>query len=159
MQFMKRISLIMSVIVLLLLNACNRAPAPAKIGQKLDYKGFELTVLDVRTANDFPGARKARAGYNLVAVQVAVENTGGRSGAHWDPLHTRLIDRTSGAQHKAHTTGMEPQLNAMNDLAKGQPLKGWVTFEVPDNSSALNFEYELPTSFDHVILKVQLDKG
>lgn len=158
MRSMKRFALFVSVLALLFSSACNRAPAPGKVGQKLDYKGFELTVLDVRVSDDLPGARKARAGYNLVAVQVGIENSGGRSGAHWDPAHTRLIERSTGAQHKARTTGMEPQLPAVSDITKGQPLTGWVTYEVPDNARALNFEYELPSSFDHLILKVMLDQ-
>lgn len=156
---MKKSAMLLCVATMIILAACNRIPGPVGVGQTVMYKGFEMTVKDVQIASDLQGARKARAGNNLVAVQVTIVNRGGKSGAHWDPAHSRVIDRATGTQHKAHTTGLEPILTAVSDLTKSQPIEGWVTYEVPASAKSLNFEYELPVSFDHVILKVMLDRN
>lgn len=153
---MKRRSL--ALLLILTLMGCNRAPDTGKLGQRLEYKGFAMTVTAVEFGDDFDGARKARAGYTLATVEILVENPGGRAGAHWDPEHARLIERSNGDANQHRTQGRTPVLGARLDIPQGELLRGWLTFEVPDRARALTFVYETPRAFDNVKLSVDLDK-
>ncbi len=149
---MKRILLLC---LALTLTACGaRAPGIGTVGQKLEYKGFALTVSAVETATDYPDARAARAGYKLVAVEILAESSVAR-GAHWDPDHSRLATR-DGTLHQARATGKSPPALVLRDIPSGSSVKGWVTYEVPSGTRVARFEYELPSAFDNVILKVEL---
>jgi hypothetical protein len=132
-----------------------RVPGVGKVGQKLEYKGYALTVLSVDTADDYSGARAARAGNKLVAVEVLVES-GVARGAHWDADHSRLATR-DGTLHKARSTGKAPVAQPVQDIPKGASVRGWVTYEIPKGIRVARFEFELPSAFDNVILKVELD--
>ena len=51
-----------TISLVLVLSACARPPGPGKVGDRLEYKGYRMTVTNVETAKDFPGARRASAG-------------------------------------------------------------------------------------------------
>ena len=141
------------ITLMLLLAACAKVPAPGKVGQKLEYKGYAMTVTAFEEANDYDSTRKARAGYKLIAVEVFVES-GGKN-VTISPPHTRLVDGSQ-REYKARTTGKEPVLTETTDIPKGESKRGWITYEVPDGVRVLTFVNTLPKEFNHAELVVKL---
>lgn len=144
------------VATLLLLTACAAAKPPpvGTEGQKLQYRDYALTVTAVDTAPDFPGARKARAGNKLVAVEILIESTAAK-GVHWDPDHARLVTR-DGVAHRARNSGKTPAIERALNIARGESLRGWVTYEVPAGTRVARFKFEAPQEFDNVMFEVEL---
>lgn len=133
--------------------ACHRVPAPGKVGERIEYRGYALTVLHAERAEDFPGARRARQGDTLVAVEVLVESN--TSDVKVSPEHMWVAE-PGGKAFKPHKTGREPILQENNAVPKGGRAQGWLTFEVPSGTTTLRFVNELPKEFDHAELKVDL---
>jgi hypothetical protein len=125
-----------------------------KLSQKLEYRGYIMTVTAMQFADDFATTRKAREGYKLVAVEVQVES-GLNKGVHFSPAHTRLLDG-SRREYKPRATGKTPVLQEAFDIPKGASVRGWLTFEVPAGVRVLTFENELPQTFGYVVLQVRL---
>lgn len=141
---------------LLLLTACATAKPPpvGTEGQKLQYREYALTVTAVETAQDFPGARKAREGNKLVAVEILIESMADK-GVHWDPDHSRLVTR-DGVARKARSSGRAPLIERRLNIARGASLRGWVTYEVPSGTRVARFKFEAPNEFDNVMFEVEL---
>lgn len=143
--------------LLLLLTSCLQpAPTAGKLGQRIDHKGYIMTVTQIDTANDFPNARAAKAGNKLVAVELLVESNL-KSGVHVSPSHIRLIDG-SNRDYKPRTTGKAPLLKEQFDIAKGTSVRGWLTFEVPQGVRKMTLINELPQDFKYVEIKVDLSE-
>lgn len=132
---------------------CSRPPDPAKVGERLDYRGYAMTVTNVQRADDFPGARRARTGDTLIAVELLVE--GNADHVQVSPAHIWVAE-PGGKVFKAHSTGRAPILQAQDGVPKGQRVQGWLTFEVPKDARDLRLVNELPKEFNHVKLKVDL---
>jgi hypothetical protein len=113
-----------------------------------------MTVTAVERADDFPGARRARQGDTLVAVEILVESQS--ADVKVSPAHMWLAD-PSGKAYKPHKTGRAPILDEREQVSKGERVRGWLTFEVPTDARTLRFVNELPQSFDHAELKVNLN--
>lgn len=142
---------------LILLTGCLKAaPTSGKLGQRIDHKGYIMTVATIDIADDFPAARKAREGNKLVAVELIVES-GTRSGVHISPSHIRLVDGSS-REYKPRTTGKAPILKEQFDIPKGTSVRGWLTFEVPTGVRKLTLINELPQGFKYVEIKIALDE-
>ena len=142
---------------LCLLTGCLQpAPTSGKLGQRIDHKGYIMTVAQIDIGEDFPDARKAREGNKLVAVELIVESNA-RSGVHISPSHIRLIDG-SNRDYKPRTTGKAPILKEQFDIAKGTLVRGWLTFEVPKGVRKLTLVNELPQDFKYVEIKIALEE-
>ena len=152
---MKR--LIPFLCTLLLLAACLQpAPTGGKLGQRIDHKGYIMTVTQIEIAQDFPDARKAREGNKLVAVELLVESNA-RSGVHVSPDHIKLVDGSQ-RTYKARSTGKAPILKEQFDIAKGTSVRGWLTFEVPKGVRRMTLVNELPQDFKYVEIAVTLEE-
>jgi hypothetical protein len=143
------------LILFFLLAACAKVPPLGKIGQKLEYRGYAMTVTAVDEAEDFPNARKARAGYKLVAVEVLIESNA--NNVTISPPHTKLVDGSK-RDYNARTTGKEPVMIEQYDIPKGQSVRGWLTYEVPKGVRSLIFVNTLPKEFNHEQLAVRLSE-
>ena len=143
------------IIFAFLLAACAKVPPLGKIGQKLEYKGYAMTVTAVDEAEDFDTTRKARTGYKLVAVEVLIESGG--SNVTISPAHTKLVDGSK-RDYTARTTGKEPVLTEQYNIPKGQSVRGWITYEVPKGVRTLIFVNTLPKEFNHEQLAVRLSE-
>ena len=150
-------NIILSVSLLVLLTGCLQpAPTSGKLGQRIDHKGYIMTVAQIDSAEDFPDARKARAGDKLVAVELIIESNV-RSGVHVSPGHIKLIDG-SGRTYKPRSTGKAPILQEQFDIPKGSLARGWLTFEVPTGVQKLTLINELPQDFKYVEIKIALQE-
>lgn len=137
-----------------LMAACNRPPAPVAVGERVEYRGYVMTVSHVEKAPDFPGARRARQGDTLIAVEIVIESNA--SGVAVSPAHMWVAE-PGGKVFKPHTTGRAPILQEASAVPRGQRVQGWLTFEVPENATNLRFVNELPAAFNHTLLKVNLN--
>ncbi len=136
-----------------ILGACARPPNPGEVGDRLEFRGYVMTVTQVETARDFPGARAARAGNTLIAVEILVESNG--KGVQVSPAHMWVAE-PSGKVYKPRTTGPTPILPERANIPKGQRVQGWLTFEVPEGAKDLRFVNELPKEFNYAKLKVNI---
>lgn len=137
-----------------LLAGCGREPAPGAVGEWLEYRGYAMTVTKVEKAPDFPGARRARQGDTLLAVEILIESHA--AGVVVSPAHMWVAE-PGGKVFKPHKTGLAPILQESSGVAKGQQVRGWLTFEVPEDARNLRFVNELPQEFSHAMLKVNLN--
>ena len=140
-------------VLAVLTTGCSRPPDPGKAGERLDYRGYAMTVTNVERADDFPGARRARAGDTLIAVELLVE--GNTDHVQISPAHIWVAE-PGGKVFRPHSTGRAPILQAQAEVPKGQRVQGWLTFEVPRDARNLRLVNELPKEFNHVKLKVDL---
>ena len=113
-----------------------------------------MTVTNIERADDFPGARRARTGDILIAVEVLIES--GAADVKVSPAHMWIVE-PGGKQFRARKTGRAPILQEHDNVPNGQRVQGWVTFEVPESAKALRFVNELPKEFGHAELKVNLE--
>ncbi len=143
-----------AAVALTALLACNREPAPAAIGQRVEYRGYAMTVTNVEKAADFPGARRARQGDTLLAVEILIESHA--AGVAVSPAHMWVAE-PSGKSFKPHTTGRAPILQEAVTIPEGGQARGWLTFQVPNGATDLRFVNELPAAFGRARLKVNLD--
>ena len=145
------------LIVASLLAACvPPVPGAGKVGQKLEYQGYAITIVAAEFADDFPGARKAREGYTLAALDVIIASDRAKD-VTFRPKYATLVDR-DGGEHAARASGREPALEEVEDLPKGQTRRGWLTYEVPKNARKFQFVYSLPPAMNNADLKVDIDK-
>ncbi len=146
---------IVSVLALVvILVACSRPPEPGKVGDRLEFRGYAMTVTQVEMAKDFPSARAARAGNTLVAVEILVESNG--ANVQVSPAHMWVAE-PSGKVYKPHATGRAPILQERANVPKSQRAQGWLTFEVPENAKDLRFVNELPKEFNYAKLRVNIN--
>lgn len=143
-----------AVLAVSLLAGCSRPPSPVGVGERVEYRGYAMTVSHVEKATDFPGARRARQGDTLIAVEILIESNA--SGVAVSPAHMWVAE-PSGKVFKPHTTGRAPILQETSAVTRGQQVQGWLTFEVPLNATNLRFVNELPAAFNHTLLKVNLN--
>ncbi len=145
------------IIVAGLLGACTPPPPqPGKVGQKLEYQGYAITIVAAEFAEDFPGARKARDGYTLAALDVIVASDRARD-VTFRPKYAKLIG-ADGEEHAARASGRDPALEEVEDLPKGQTRRGWLTYEVPKNARKFQFVYSLPPAMNDADLKFGIEK-
>jgi hypothetical protein len=144
-------------VVASLLGACKPpVPGAGKVGQKLEYQGYAITVVAAEFAEDFPGARKARDGYTLAALDVIIASDRAKD-VTFRPKYARLIG-ADGEVHAARASGRDPLLEEVEDLPKGQTRRGWLTYEVPRNARKFQFVYSLPPAMNDADLKFDIEK-
>lgn len=137
-----------------LLAGCAREPAPGAVGERLEYRGYAMTVTKVERASDLPGARRARQGDTLLAVEILIESHA--DGVIVSPAHMWVAE-PGGKVFRPHKNGLAPILQESKGVAKGQQVRGWLTFAVPESARGLRFVNELPQDFSHAMLKVNLN--
>jgi len=141
--------------LMVMLAACSPPPEPGKVGDRLEFRGYAMTVTQVEMAKDFPDARAARAGNTLVAVEILVESNG--ANVQVSPAAHMWIAEPSGKVYKPRATGRIPILQARANVPKGQRAQGWLTFEIPEDAKDLRFVNELPKEFNYAKLRVNIN--
>jgi hypothetical protein len=117
-----------------------------------DYDQFYDEVLEQYqpeiSANQFidpwvppsPDARP-RAGRRLVAVEVTLEYPAGREASHFvSSTQFKLVD-AEGFVHGAGPIAAEPALPEGLELAPGQKTRGWITFDLEENTDVTALAY------------------
>ncbi len=147
----------LALVVASLVGACKPpVPGTGKVGQKLEYQGYAITIVAAEFAEDFPGARKARDGYTLAALDVIIASDRAKD-VTFRPKYATLVG-ADGEEHAARASGRDPALEEVEDLPKGQTRRGWLTYEVPKNARKFQFRYSLPPAMNDAELRFDLEK-
>ena len=113
-------------------------------------------IVAAEFAEDFPGARKARDGYTLAALDVIIASDRAKD-VTFRPKYATLVG-ADGEEHAARASGRDPALEEVEDLPKGQTRRGWLTYEVPKNARKFQFRYSLPPAMNDAELRFDLEK-
>jgi hypothetical protein len=123
------------------------APAAAKLGKVGDtvtQGDYKITLANAEKNTAYGTFAKAEAGKMFVAIEIIVES-GADTGVSVNPFYCKLTDGDAYA-YNVNAFGKDPSLSSQNDLPKGEKMRGWVTFEVPDTAKDFVFSYS-PISF------------
>jgi len=129
----------------------------AKVGNVIKQGAYELTVNGVETAggghiyNDDLADSTGR----MVYVDLTIDSNADR-GVSVNTLYTRLKD-PDGFTYQPTYSLVKQNLASVNDVAKGDRVRGWVAFKVPSLKDSYVFEYQPLTFGTKVLLKVELD--
>ena len=135
-------------------RATKEAPLIGKVGETLAQGGYLLTVTQVESAENFGDFVNANKGMRLIAVELIVESTANK-GVSVNPMYTSIRD-ADGYEYNGSIFGREPSLKSQNDLPRGEKMRGWVTFEIPEKAKGLMFTYQPITFQNDVRLRVGL---
>lgn len=119
-------------------SAGTSGPGPAddaKVGDSQARENLELTLLKADWRPDLSDSFfKPAQGNKYVSVLVRYEALD--DGANFNIIHWNAFDR-DGTEYDASVLGqIKPDLK-VGQLAAGEKVQGWVTFEVPDDVSQL----------------------
>jgi hypothetical protein len=115
-----------------------------KVGDTITQGDYIITMVSAETATSYGDYTKAGDGKKYVAVEIIVES-GADTGVSVNPFYCKLADGDA-YSYTMTIGGHDPSLSSQNDLAKGEKMRGWVTFEVPETARDFIFSYE-PISF------------
>jgi hypothetical protein len=119
-----------------------------KVGDTITQGDYIITLVKTETATSYGDFSKADAGNKFVSVEIIIES-GAESGVSVNPLYCKLADGDA-YSYTISFFGKDPSLGSQNDLPKGEKMRGWVTFEVPETAKDFIFSYE-PLSFTEKI--------
>jgi hypothetical protein len=97
-------------------------------------------LLEVDLDVEPSGIAKPGEGKKWIAVLAEIEGIAA-TGASYNPLFFTVRD-SDGFEYAFTLFGKEPSLKSSNDLAPGDKVRGWVTFEVPKSATGLTLRYE-----------------
>jgi hypothetical protein len=126
-----------------------------KVGDTIVNGDYIVTLVNVERGEVYSEWSQPDEGNILVAVEIVIES-GADEGVSVNPLYCSLKD-SDGYEYSMYLFGKDPSLGAENDLPKGDKMRGWVTFEVPESAAGFIFSYE-PISFTETI-RIRFELG
>ncbi len=93
-------------------------------------------------------------GNKLVAVEVAYQNNTDDKTISYNPLDWNLFDGEGYSYEVSFMSSKEPSLNS-GDLNPGSKVKGWITFEVQENSKDFKLQF-VPNFWDNDNVEIKL---
>jgi len=128
-------------------------PSPeAGLGDVFEQYGYSLSATAVEDPTTPGMLYEPKEGYKLVAVEIVVGNVSGET-LSVNPLYATLVD-SNGFVYQPELAGRDGQLDIV-DLNAGEKAKGWVAFEVPENTTPASIKY-LVEMFSNKFLQVGL---
>jgi hypothetical protein len=115
-----------------------------KVGDTISQGGYIITVVNAETATSYGEIDKPESGNIFVGVEIIIESAAD-TGVSVNPYFCTLTDGDARSYNPSFV-GNDPLLSSQNDLPKGEKMRGWVTFEVPETAKDFLFLYE-PISF------------
>jgi len=128
-----------------------QAASVGSIGKPVIQQGYNLTVNDVIT-----GQTKSGEPYIAVDVTLTSESDEGVN----SNLFYAKLKSDNGYVYNPTFFGVQPSLDPMNDIPKGERVRGWITFEVSNEKDRGNYTFEYhPLTFSGKSprLRVKLD--
>ena len=119
-----------------------------KVGDTITQGDYIITLASAETATSYGDYNKAGDGKKYISVEIIVES-GADTGVSVNPFYCKLSDGDA-YSYTMTIGGKDPYLSSQNDLPKGEKMRGWVTFEVPEAAKDFIFSYE-PLSFAETI--------
>lgn len=121
---------------------------PTKIfntAEKIEIDGVALTVNSVSNYVPESTFSRAKAGYKLVVVDVTVENLNASASGYANPYNFEVKD-SEGFKYSHDIFGKEPYLSS-DTIAKSEVIRGFLTFEVKEESKGLKLYYNKSWGF------------
>jgi hypothetical protein len=124
-------------------NDLSNGPPPAsadmKVGQTGHTSDFDVTVYGYKDPQPPPtsGVDTPKAGNHYVSVDVQVKNTSSDQQSFSSLLAFHLLDAQN-RQYDETVTTISPSAPE-GEVAKGQAIRGFVVFEVPNGTTGLRF--------------------
>lgn len=113
-----------------------------KTGDVVKKGDFEAAVLsvngDIKSNNQF---EKPEEGKKWFAVEFQLKNNGKESESVSTLIQFKLKDSTNAQYDIAFASNPEPKFPD-GELAAGDTARGWITFEIPPNSTGLKFIFD-----------------
>lgn len=112
----------------------------ATVGDRIqlgDNQYFTVKEVQIWPGDDFI---KADEGNQFVSMLVEVEGID-PEGSSYNPFFFSVKD-SDGFEYNFSAFGSEPMLQSGNDLAAGDKVSGWVTFEMPTSVSEVVLTYQ-----------------
>jgi hypothetical protein len=135
-------------------SATAEPPNIGKVGDTITQGDYIITMVSAETATSYGDFNKAGDGIKYVAVEIIVES-GADTGVSVNQSYCKLTDGDAYLYTRTFN-GNDPSLRSQHDLAKGEKMRGWITFKVPENSKDFIFSYE-PISYpDNIRIRFSL---
>lgn len=112
---------------------------PVNVGQPAPGNGYTLTVQEVQDPVPPQQYLKPKEGSRWVAYDVSITNTG-TAPLDYNPFYADLKT----ADNREHNPGIgaaEPSLKS-GKLQPGETVRGWITFEIPNEAQPATFYYD-----------------
>ncbi len=137
--------------------APTQAASVAKATPKTVKKGnFVMTVNSVEMPASFVVVgidNTPKTGMRFVTLDLTIVSEANED-VDANTLYASLKD-SKGNKYAASLLGREPELPSQNNIARGERVQGWVTFEVPVSAVGLVFVYE-PLLAEPLIIEIPL---
>ena len=115
------------------------AGVTAKVGATVDTAGYTLSVVAFEPIAKPSIIYAAKPGYKLVAVEIVVGNNKDDK-MSVNPLYAHLVD-TRGFLWAVKLGGRDGKQMDSGDIGKGEKVRGWVAFEIPNDAMPDAIQY------------------
>jgi len=125
------------------------------LGETVEGYGYSLSAVAIDMNPKSSVIYTPEAGKHLIAVQIVVGNLSGEPHTV-NPMYLRLIDK-EGFLYESELAGADVQIPVFQ-IDKGERVKGWVAFSIPDNAVPASFRYSLTEYPQTLELQVGLEQ-
>ncbi len=128
----------------LLLSACTESTPPSdaagvgKVKDTITQNGYIMTLNSLERNKSLGAGKNAKEGSIFLFLDITIVSDK-EYGVDINPNFSRLRD-TEGKTYNP-VSGKTPALSNTNNLGKGDKIRGFVTFEVPEKATGLVYEY------------------
>jgi hypothetical protein len=131
------------------------AETTKKLGEVTEESGYSIvatSIVDPAKASSFS---KPEAGKRLVAVEVTLANVSGKEFTS-NPVYATLVD-TDGLTYKSALGEYDGGQIAMNKLAAGEKVKGFIAFKIDEKATPKSIKFDF-SGFSGPVLAAGLTK-
>ena len=116
-----------------------------KAGEKIIAEDYILTVISVEKTKQISPAINASEGKAFLSVEMIIESKN-KTGIDINSSYTRVKD-SKDYEYNSSLNGKEPTLKSQTNLPLGEKVRGWVTFEIPEDAKDFTLIYQtlIPT--------------
>ncbi len=124
--------------------AATSTPKPQQffLGDFVEQYGYAIAALTVENPATPSRLYEVKPGKKLIAVEIIVGNVSGKP-IGVNPLYVTLFD-SEGFAHQTELGGRDNQIATIH-LYQGEKVRGWVAFEVPEETKAVSIKYRIET--------------
>ncbi|CAB4147392.1 Domain of unknown function DUF4352 [uncultured Caudovirales phage] len=131
-------------------------PAYPKSGETAEAQGYTLSAVGLEPVAKPGILYLVKKGYKLVGVEIVVGNTKADS-ASVNELNASIVD-TRGFVWPMELAGRDGKGLDAGKIGKGERMRGWVAFEMPDDAIPDAVRYDAGGLFDSIVLYAGVSK-
>lgn len=111
-----------------------------KLNERIAADKYFLTVVKTETAKQISESVKSGEGKTFLLVEILIESISDE-GFEINPASARVKD-SAGYEYYSLSGGKEPLLKRQVNLAKGEKVRGWISFEIPENAKEMTLVFQ-----------------